>query len=66
MVKVLSLSFEQFFGLLTMLLVEASSERGLFRHLINHVFWSPSVQKSISYVAHLFLHKLKNAAKFIT
>ena len=60
MVKVLPLSFEECFSLFTMLIVEASSERGPFRHLTNHVFWSLSVQKSISYVAHLFLEKVKN------
>ena len=41
MVKVLSFSFEQCFGPFNMLLVEGLSERGLFRHLSNHVFRSP-------------------------
>ena len=54
MVKVLSASFEQCFGPFTMLLVEASSETGLFRHFSNYVFRSPLVQKYISYEGHLF------------
>ena len=40
MVKVLSIRFQQPSGPFTMLLVEESSETGLFRHLPNHDFWS--------------------------
>ena len=38
MTKMLWGRFEQCLGTFTMLLVEGSSERGLFRHLSNHVF----------------------------
>ena len=38
MVKALSLRFQQWCGLFTMLIVERSCERGLFRHLSNHDF----------------------------
>ena len=37
MVKVLSFSFQQFFGPFAVLLVEGSPETGLLRHLSNHV-----------------------------
>ena len=37
-IKVLSYRFEEWLGTFTMLLVEWSSETGLFRHLSNHVF----------------------------
>ena len=39
--KVSSLRFQQCFGPLTMLIIEGSSEKGLFRHLSTHVFGSP-------------------------
>ena len=48
MVKLLPFRFQQCFGAFTMLLVDGSSETGLFIHLTKHVFWSPSVQKYIS------------------
>ena len=38
--KVLSLRFQQCFGWCTMLLVEGSSETGLFKRLFNHIFRS--------------------------
>ena len=38
MIKVMWCRFEQCLGTFTMLLVEGSSEKGLFRHLSNHVF----------------------------
>ena len=38
MIKVLWCRFQQCLGTFTMLLVEGSSEIGLFRHLSNHVF----------------------------
>ena len=41
MIKVPPSSLEQCFGPFTVLLVKGSSETGLFRHLSNHVFWSP-------------------------
>ena len=40
MVRVLSLSFEQYFSSFTMLLVEGSYETGFLRHLSNDVFWN--------------------------
>ena len=49
MVKVLSFLFQQCFAPFTMLLVEGSSETGLFRHLYNHIFRRWQVQKYISY-----------------
>ena len=65
MVKVLSFSFQQFFGPFTVLLVEGSSETGLLRHLSNHVLRSPYVQKYISSDGHLlFLKMLKIESKF--
>ena len=57
MVNVLSSNFEKCFDTFTMLLVEGCSERGLFRHLSKQVFWSPSVQKYISYEGPFFLRK---------
>ena len=61
MVKVLSFGFEQCFGPFTMFFVEVSPERGLFRHLSNHVCWSPYVQKDISYDGHVFFDNVKNS-----
>ena len=43
-----------------MLFVEGSSETRLFRHLSNHVFWSPEFRKYIGYEGHLFLKKFQN------
>ena len=43
-----------------MLLVEGSSETGLFRYLSNHVFRSPYLGESISYEGHLFFQNLQN------
>ena len=55
--KMLSFSVEQSFGPFTMLLVEGSSKKGLFRHLSNHDFPSPLVQKYISSEGNLFCEK---------
>ena len=60
MVKVLSFRFEQCLGPYTMLLVEGSSERGLFTHISNIVFRSPLVQKYISYECHFFFENVQN------
>ena len=46
-----------------MLVVQGSSETGLFRHLSNHVFGKSEVKKYIVYEGHLFFHNLKNAKK---
>ena len=54
MVKVLSFTFQQCFSLFTVLLVQGSSETGLFRHLSNHVFRSSYVQNYISYEGNFF------------
>ena len=66
MVKALPFRFEQCFGPFTMLLVKGSSETRLFRHLSNHVFWSPKihevffgVQKYMKYEDHLFLENVQ-------
>ena len=45
----------------TMLLVEQSSEMGLFRHWSNHIFRSRSVQKYICYEGHI---SFKNVQKW--
>ena len=60
MVRVLSIRFQQCFGVFMMLLVDGSSETGLFRHLSNHVFRIPLVQKSIGYQGHLFSQNVQN------
>ena len=57
MVKVLSIRFQQRFGPFATLLVEASSETGLFRHLSSQVFRSPQVEKYISSEGHPFFSK---------
>ena len=44
----------------TMLVVEESSEMSLFRHLSNHVFRSPLVQKYISYEGHPFFENIQS------
>ena len=54
MVKLLSFSFKKCFGFFTMVLVEGSSETGLFRHLTKPVFQNPEVQKYIGYESDLF------------
>ena len=38
LINQLSRRFQQWFGMFTMLLVDGSSETGLFRHLSDHVF----------------------------
>ena len=43
-----------------MLVVERSSEMGLFRRLFNHVFRNPYVQKYINHQGHLFFENVKN------
>ena len=63
MVKVLLFSFQQCFVPFTMLLVEGSSETRFVKHLSNHVFQSPSVQKSISYQGHLFSDNVQDWVK---
>ena len=65
MVKVLPFRFEQCFGPFTMSLVEGSSERGLFRHLSNHIFRSPEGRKYISDEGHFFFKRFKIESKFL-
>ena len=67
MIKVLSFSFEQSFGPFTMLLVEGSSETGLFRHLSNLVFQSLYVSSEIPQLwwSSFFLEMFKIECKFI-
>ena len=60
MEKVLSFMFQQCFSPITMLLVEGSSETGLFRLLSNHVFRGPQVQKYISYEGHFLCGNVQN------
>ena len=59
MVKVVPIRSQQCLVPLSMLLVEGSSERGLFRDLFNHVFRSPELRKYISYEGHLFLENVQ-------
>ena len=54
-VKMASCSFEQCLGTFTLLLVEGTSETGLFRHLSKHVSRSLYIQKYISYFGHVLL-----------
>ena len=56
----LSVRFQQCFDQFTMLLIESFSETGLFRHLSNHVFRSPQVQKYISYEGYLLFENVQN------
>ena len=60
MVKVLLFSFEPSFGQFTMLLVEGSSETGLFRHLSNRISCSPYVQNYFNYERQIFFKKVQN------
>ena len=60
MVKVLLLSFEQYFGPFIMLLVKGSSETELLRYLPNHVFGSPEVQKLMRSDGNLFFENFQN------
>ena len=64
MVKVLLFSFEPSFGQFTMLLVEGSSETGLFRHLSNRISCSPYVQNYFNYERQIFLKRFKIESKF--
>ena len=60
MLKVLSFRFHQSFGPFTMLLVEITSETGLFKHLYSHVFRSPELKKYITYKGDLCFENLQN------
>ena len=60
MLKILSFRFQQCFLPFTMLLLEGSSKIGLFRHLSNHVFRSPYVQKYICYGSVFFFENVQN------
>ena len=64
MEKVLSFRYQQCFSPITVLLVEGSSETGLFRLLSNHVFQSAQAQKYIIYEGHFFLEMFKIKSKF--
>ena len=59
MVKVVSFRFQQCLVPLTKLLLEGTSERGLLRHLYNHVF-----RKYISYDSHIFWKMFKISSRF--
>ena len=63
MVQALWFSLEQCFGPFTMVLVEGSSEMGLFRHLSNQVFQSLPDQKYISDEFHPFFKMFKIESK---
>ena len=58
MAKVLPLRFQQCFGSFTMLLDKGSSKTRLLRHLSNHFFGIPLVQKYISYEGQSFFLKM--------
>ena len=52
--------FEQCFGLFTKLLLQVSSETGLFRNLFNHVLRGQYFEKYISYERHPFFENIQN------
>ena len=56
--------FQQCLGLFTMFLFQGSSERGLFKHLPNHVFCSPYSRKYISYDGRLFFKMFQISSRF--
>ena len=58
MAKVLPLRFQQCFGSFTMLLDKGSSKARLLRHLSNHSFGIPLVQKYISHEGQSFFLKM--------
>ena len=55
----LSYSFEHWFGTVTMLIVEGSSETGIFRHLSDYVFGVRNFGNTKSLVAIFFSQYLK-------
>ena len=64
MVKVLSFRFQQCLGPFTMLLVECSSEMGLFIHLYSQVFQSPQSKKTSGLRIIFALKMFKIESKF--
>ena len=65
MIKMLWCRFEQCLGTFTMLLVEGSSETGLFRHLSRNVFRVPNFGKTKAVMLIFFFSKcLKFNLKF--
>ena len=64
MVKVVSFSFEKIFGPLTMLLVQGSSETGVFRHLSNKSFGFRKFEKTSAMRIIFFLKMFKIEYKF--
>ena len=64
MVKVLSFIFQQCFCVFTMLLVEGSSETGLFRDLSNQVFRSRKFKNTSALKVIFFLDMFKIKSKF--
>ena len=60
MVKLLPFRFQQCFGPFAMLLAKGFPETGFFRHLSNHVFRSPEVEKYITSEGHLLLENFQN------
>ena len=56
--------FQQCLGPFTMFLFQGSSERGLFKHLPNHVFCSPYFKKYISYEGRLFFKMFQISSRF--
>ena len=60
MVKVLWFKFQQCFAPFTMSVYEGSSKADTFRHISNHDFWSPQLQKCIRYEGHSFFENVQN------
>ena len=60
MVKALSFRFQKCFGPFTMLLVEGSSETGLFRSLSNHVFGVRKFKNTSAMSVSLFFQNVQN------
>ena len=59
-IKVLSCRFRHCLCTFTILLVEASSETRLFRHLSNNVFGACNFGNTKSYEGHLFFQRVQN------
>ena len=60
MVKVALCRFQQSLGRFAMFVVEATSETGLYRHLVNHLFRRRSFGNYIGYEGHLFFENVQN------
>ena len=64
MIKVLWCRFQQSLGAFNMLLVKASTETGLLRHLYDYSFRVPNIGNTKSMMVILFSKIFKNSARF--